>query len=171
MLISNVLSHNHTYFTSLTRKKSLFTVSYSFLLLIFQSSDETLSFSQRQRKIAKARFKPIEISTHRGTIHRLGKLLILMLKNLRKWKFQVRVSLSSKCAFSCLFKKSGVTLKRLTLRCNNTLFALLKRKKMCQELWPCHHMSVWELLMSCLAEVSICGGHRPHRQKEISQWV
>jgi len=59
-----------------------------------------------------------------------------------------------------------MTLKRLTLRCNNTLFALLKRKKMGQELWPCHHMSVWEL-MSCLAEVSTCGGHRPHRQKEI----
>jgi len=48
-----------------------------------RSARSELSFSQRQRKIAKARFTPIEIYSHWGTIYRLGEL-ILMLKNLRK---------------------------------------------------------------------------------------
>uniref|UniRef100_A0A8C9XFQ8 ATP-binding cassette, sub-family C (CFTR/MRP), member 12 n=1 Tax=Sander lucioperca TaxID=283035 RepID=A0A8C9XFQ8_SANLU len=45
-----------------------------------------LSFSQRQSRIPRARFTPITISSHWGTIGRLGELA-LMLKNLIKGHF------------------------------------------------------------------------------------
>jgi len=50
----------------------------------FKISSSELSFSQRQRKIAKARFTPIEISSLRGTIYRLGELILMFKKKLRK---------------------------------------------------------------------------------------
>uniref|UniRef100_A0A8C9XS39 B30.2/SPRY domain-containing protein n=1 Tax=Sander lucioperca TaxID=283035 RepID=A0A8C9XS39_SANLU len=49
----------------------------------FQIGPSELSFSQRQSRIPRARFTPITISSHWGTIGRLGEL-ILMLKNLIK---------------------------------------------------------------------------------------
>ncbi len=45
----------------------------------FQIGPSELSFSQRQSRIPRARFTPIAISSHWGTIGRLGEL-ILMLK-------------------------------------------------------------------------------------------
>ncbi len=49
----------------------------------FQIGPSELSFSQRQSRIPRVRFTPIAISSHWGTIGRLGEL-ILMLKNLIK---------------------------------------------------------------------------------------
>lgn len=52
----------------------------------FQIGPSELSFSQRRSRIPRARFTPIAISSHWGTIGRLVEL-ILMLKNLIKWNF------------------------------------------------------------------------------------
>ena len=66
-----------------------------------------LSLSQGRSRIPRAWFTPITISSHWGTIGRLGEL-ILMLKNLIKWHFHAMGPLSVFYQFSMWGKRLTV---------------------------------------------------------------
>ena len=89
---------------------------YDLIRRRFLISPSELSFSQRQSRIPRARFTPITISSHGGTIGRLGELT-LMLKKTHKVKFSCHGTFNTLIDIGVPFMQIDDTVVHIEYRC------------------------------------------------------